>query len=68
MSQGGLIGLAEVVKGLQVLSELRHCPPRSELYDNARHPGGRAGGEPDPAEVDAEDSVDVVLFRRAASG
>src|SRR4029453_15489344 len=38
MSQGGLMGLAEVVKGLQVLSELRPLPTKErELYDNARH-------------------------------
>jgi RNA polymerase-interacting CarD/CdnL/TRCF family regulator len=36
MSQGGLQGLAEVVKGLQVLSELRPLPAKErELYDSA---------------------------------
>ena len=34
----GLLGLAEVVKGLQVLSELRPLPTKErELYDDARH-------------------------------
>src|SRR5690349_3442899 len=38
MTQGGILGLAEVVKGLQVLSELRPLPTKErELYDNARH-------------------------------
>src|SRR5216684_4801478 len=38
MTQGGIHGLAEVVKGLQVLSELRPLPTKErELYDNARH-------------------------------
>jgi len=64
MSQGGLMGLAEVVKGLQVLSELRPLPTKErELYDNARHllVAELAAGL-DLAEVDAEDAVDVVLF------
>ena len=64
MSQGGLIGLAEVVKGLQVLSELRPLPTKErELYDNARHLlVAELAASLDLAEVDAEDSVDVVLF------
>ena len=64
MSQGGLIGLAEVVKGLQVLSELRPLPTKErELYDNARHLlVAELSASLDIAEVDAEDSVDVVLF------
>jgi len=64
MSQGGLLGLAEVVKGLQVLSELRPLPTKErELYDNARHllVAELAAGLA-IAEVDAEDSVDLVLF------
>jgi len=64
MSQGGLLGLAEVVKGLQVLSELRPLPTKErELYDNARHllVAELAAGL-GIAEVDAEDSVDLVLF------
>lgn len=64
MSQGGLIGLAEVVKGLQVLSELRPLPTKErELYDNARHLlVAELAASLDIAEVDAEDAVDVVLF------
>jgi CarD family transcriptional regulator len=64
MTTGGLLGLAEVVKGLQVLSELRPLPTKErELYDNARHllvlEVAAALSIP---EVDAEDSVDLVLF------
>ncbi len=64
MSQGGLLGLAEVVKGLQVLSELRPLPTKErELYDNARHLlMAELAASLDLAEVDAEDAVDVVLF------
>jgi len=64
MSQGGLIGLVEVVKGLQVLSELRPLPTKErELYDNARHLlVAELSASLNIAEVDAEDSVDVVLF------
>jgi len=64
MSQGGLMGLAEVVKGLQVLSELRPLPTKErELYDNARHLlVAELAASLELAEVDAEDAVDVVLF------
>jgi RNA polymerase-interacting CarD/CdnL/TRCF family regulator len=64
MSQGGLMGLAEVVKGLQVLSELRPLPTKErELYDNARHLlVAELAASLETAEVDAEDAVDVVLF------
>ena len=64
MSQGGLMGLAEVVKGLQVLSELRPLPTKErELYDNARHLlVAELSASLNIAEVDAEDGVDVVLF------
>jgi CarD family transcriptional regulator len=64
MSQGGLLGLAEVVKGLQVLSELRPLPTKErELYDNARHLlVAELSAGLGIAEVDAEDSVDQVLF------
>src|SRR5215469_5909402 len=64
MTQGGLQGLAEVVKGLQVLSELRPLPTKErELYDNARHLlVAELSASLNIAEVDAEDSVDVVLF------
>jgi RNA polymerase-interacting CarD/CdnL/TRCF family regulator len=63
-SQGGLMGLAEVVKGLQVLSELRPLPTKErELYDNARHLlVAELAASLHVAEVDAEDAVDVVLF------
>src|SRR5215813_523544 len=63
MSQGGLLGLAEVVKGLQVLSELRPLPTKErELYDNARHllVAELAAGL-GIAECDAEDAIDLVL-------
>jgi RNA polymerase-interacting CarD/CdnL/TRCF family regulator len=64
MSQGGLMGLAEVVKGLQVLSELRPLPTKErELYDNARHLlVAELAASLNIPEVDAEDAVDVVLF------
>lgn len=64
LSVGGLIGLAEVVKGLQVLSELRALPPKErEQYNDARHLfvtelAAALGG----TEADAEDALDVVLF------
>jgi RNA polymerase-interacting CarD/CdnL/TRCF family regulator len=64
MSQGGLLGLAEVVKALQVLSELRPLPTKErELYDNARHLlVAELSAGLGIAAVDAEDSVDLVLF------
>ncbi len=64
LSEGGLRGLAEVVKGLQVLSELRPLPPKErELYNDARHLvvteiAAALGG----ADADAEDALDIVLF------
>src|SRR5690242_1172814 len=64
MSQGGLMGLAEVVKGLQVLSELRPLPTKErELYDNARHLlVSELAAALDIPECNAEDAIDVVLF------
>lgn len=64
LSEGGLLGLAEVVKGLQVLSELRPLPPKERgLYDDARHlfveELATAMGAP---LADAEDALDVLLF------
>jgi RNA polymerase-interacting CarD/CdnL/TRCF family regulator len=64
LSEGGLLGLAEVVKGLQVLSELRPLPPKERgQYDDARHllveELASAMGVP-PA--DAEDALDILLF------
>lgn len=64
MTIGGLQGLAEVVKGLQVLSELRPLPTKErELYDSARHllVTEVAAGMSIP-EKDAEDAVDLILF------
>jgi RNA polymerase-interacting CarD/CdnL/TRCF family regulator len=64
MSAGGILGLAEVVKGLQVLSELRPLPTKErELYDNARHLlVTELSASLNISDCDAEDSVDVVLF------
>ena len=64
MSQGGILGLAEVVKGLQVLSELRPLPTKErELYDSARHLlVEEIAVSLNVAECDAEDAVDLVLF------
>lgn len=64
MSIGGLLGLAEVVKGLQVLSELRPLPTKERgLYNDARHllvtELSAALGVPG---CDAEDALDAVLF------
>lgn len=64
MTGGGLLGLAEVVKGLQVLSELRPLPTKErELYDDARHllvsEIAAALGIPD---THAEDAIDIALF------
>ena len=63
MAQGGLLGLAEVVKGLQVLSELRPLPTKErELYDTAR---GllmtELAASLGCSACDAEDTVDVAL-------
>jgi len=64
MSRGSLMGLAEVVKALQVLSELRPLPTKErELYNNARGmlvEEMAAALEMEPC--DAEDTIDVVLF------
>ncbi|QRK04131.1 transcriptional regulator [Archangium violaceum] len=64
MAQGGLLGLAEVVKGLQVLSELRPLPTKErELYDNARHLlVSEMAAALGISECNAEDSIDLVLF------
>ncbi len=64
MAGGGIIGLAEVVKGLQVLSELRPLPTKErELYDNARHLLiSEISASLGIAEVNAEDAIDIVLF------
>jgi len=64
MSQGGVLGLAEVVKGLAVLSELRPLPTKErELYDNARHLlVAELAAALDAPPCDAEDTFDLVLF------
>ncbi len=64
MSQGGVLGLAEVVKGLAVLSELRPLPTKErELYDNARHLlVAELAAALDAPGCDAEDTFDLVLF------
>jgi CarD family transcriptional regulator len=63
MTQGGIQGLAEVVKGLQVLSELRPLPTKErELYDNARHLlVSEMAASLSISECDAEDAIDLVL-------
>ena len=64
MTQGGILGLAEVVKGLQVLSELRPLPTKErELYDDARHLlVSELSAALGTSECNAEDSVDLILF------
>ncbi|MBL8933577.1 MAG: transcriptional regulator [Archangium sp.] len=64
LSVGGLIGLAEVVKGLQVLSELRPLPPKErEQYNDARHLFvTELAAAMSCSEADAEDALDVILF------
>jgi len=64
MSSGGIIGLAEVVKGLQVLSELRPLPTKErELYDNARHLlVSEIAASLGITDCDAEDAIDLLLF------
>ena len=64
MAQGGILGLAKVVKGLQVLSELRPLPAKErELYDTARHLLVlELAASLNVAQCDAEDSIDVILF------
>ncbi len=64
LSEGGLLGLAEVVKGLQVLSELRPLPPKErEQYNDARHLFvSELSAALQLPDCDAEDLFDVVLF------
>jgi RNA polymerase-interacting CarD/CdnL/TRCF family regulator len=64
MNEGGLMGLAQVVKTLTTLADLRPLPPKErELYDNARHllisEVAAAAGLPDGS---AEDAVDLAMF------
>jgi CarD family transcriptional regulator len=64
LSEGGLIGLAEVVKGLQVLSELRPLPPKErEQYNDARHLFvEELAAAMNVSAADAEDAFDILLF------
>lgn len=64
LSEGGLLGLAEVVKGLQVLSELRPLPPKERgQYNDARHLFvEELAAALGVHEADAEDALDIVLF------
>ncbi len=64
MATGGILGLTEVVKGLQVLSELRPLPAKErELYDSARHLlVAEISAALTITECDAEDAIDLVLF------
>lgn len=64
MATGGLMGLAEVVKGLQVLSELRPLPTKErELYDDARHLlVAELSASMNTLAADAEDAIDAILF------
>jgi len=64
MATGGLLGLAEVVKGLQVLSELRPLPTKErELYNDARHLlVAEIAASLSILDADAEDTVDAILF------
>ena len=61
---GGLMGLAEVVKSLQVLSELRPLPAKErERYDGARHLLVREVAVAlNLPEVSAEDAIDLALI------
>jgi len=64
LSEGGLLGLAEVVKGLQVLSELRPLPPKERgQYNDARHLFvEELAAALGITEADAEDALDILLF------
>ncbi len=64
LSEGGLLRLAEVIKGLQELSELRPLPPKERgQYDDARHlfVGELAAALKIP-HANAEDALDITLF------
>ncbi len=64
MNEGGLIDLAQVVKGLAALSVLRVLPTKErELYDNARHLlVGEISASTGISAACAEDAVDFSLF------
>jgi RNA polymerase-interacting CarD/CdnL/TRCF family regulator len=64
VAMGDLMSLAEVVKSLQILSELRPLPQKErERYDNARHLLVREISVAlDMTEVNAEDAIDLALI------
>ncbi|MGC4122672.1 MAG: CarD family transcriptional regulator [Myxococcales bacterium] len=64
MSEGGLMGLAQVVKSLTTLADLRPLPPKErELYDNARHLlVSEVAAASGLLEGSAEDAVDLAMF------
>jgi CarD family transcriptional regulator len=64
LTEGGLMGLAEILKGLQVLSELRPLPPKErDLYNDARHLfAEELAASATLSAADAEDALDVALF------
>jgi CarD family transcriptional regulator len=64
MNEGGLMGLAQVVKSLTSLADLRPLPPKErELYDNARHLlVTEVAAAAAIADASAEDAVDLALF------
>lgn len=64
MSEGGLMGLAQVVKSLTTLADLRPLPPKErELYDNARHLlVAEVAAAADLPDGSAEDAVDLAMF------
>lgn len=64
MTEGGLVGLAQVVKELQVLSELRPLPPKErEQYNAARHLFvGEIAAAMGLLAADCEDALDLILF------
>jgi CarD family transcriptional regulator len=64
LTEGGLMGLAEILKGLQVLSELRPLPPKErDLYNDARHLFvEELAAAANIFAADAEDALDVALY------
>ncbi|MFN7132785.1 MAG: CarD family transcriptional regulator [Myxococcales bacterium] len=64
MSEGGILGLAQIVKGLATLADLRPLPPKErELYDNARHLlVSEIAAATELGDVSAEDAIDLALF------
>lgn len=64
MSEGDVFAMAEVVKELAALSDLRPLPTKErELYDNARHLlVGEIAAALGLDEASAEDAIDFALF------